>query len=604
MPPIKKKPISLPPVRPTMQDSLDIYNNSVKVKNYYNNPNYKKNAFLSNKLGEKTFNQLDKANDFFNYELKQVKTDKGKLEKPSSIEYRKNIDKNKFYQREFANAILDTRSPMQLFDRRIVPQFYFTFDNTNKNDNLHNDAVVLYQYDPIAVKPVSMLTPKERKLREQKYGSISKTKPNYKIEPLEPKKSSFSHKVNLPLEKPKMVSNGKFPKSDISPAFALKYPAMNQGFFGKMASKITGKNPMPYWEDKEGIKRYPHLGESNPEEVKQMRLLKEGLNTKVPEDAAELKRINTLMRDPSSLKKLPTGVLNTASSYQKGSKDLEALSKKHLGDIYDSDRINGVDVEGYDYWNHKFMKENNLSPEESGKLIQSILDKQRLMGVQDKIYKRKNPTVAYYESQMGEEDYPKPYNRYVDMKTLKARQPAKRTLGEDEYVSGAKSVKQYRGDENLPEAKKGMKNCGCKHPKTKYKYGTGALTIPEGSAIVTANGGKNKQAIAAYKKGNYKLLNNIIEQMPEDNVDKAQAGKKSTKGKTIEGIVKKRPVIGSNKTFTEQSALGYGGGYGREMSEEAAKKMYNLSLSDYIAAVNSGKIPKVTAELETAREKL
>jgi hypothetical protein len=29
--------------------------------------------------------------------------------------------------------------------------------------------------------------------------------------------------------------------------------------------------------------------------------------------------------------------------------------------------------------------------------------------------------------------------------------------------------------------------------------------------------------------------------------------------------------------------------------------MYNLSLSDYIAAVNSGKIPKVTAELETAR---
>jgi hypothetical protein len=137
--------------------------------------------------------------------------------------------------------------------------------------------------------------------------------------------------------------------------------------------------------------------------------------------------------------------------------------------------------------------------------------------------------------------------------------------------------------------------------KSPYKYGTGALTIPEGSAIVTANGGKNKQAIAAYKKGNYKLLNNIIEQMPEDNVDKAQAGKKSTKGKTIEGIVKKRPVIGSNKTFTEQSALGYGGGYGREMSEEAAKKMYNLSLSDYIAAVNSGKIPKVTAELETAR---
>jgi hypothetical protein len=61
----------------------------------------------------------------------------------------------------------------------------------------------------------------------------------------------------------------------------------------------------------------------------------------------------------------------------------------------------------------------------------------------------------------------------------------------------------------------------------KYKYGTGALTIPEGSAIVTANGGKNKQALKAYKKGNYKLLNNIIDDMPEDNVSKKQAGDQS-----------------------------------------------------------------------------
>jgi hypothetical protein len=167
-------------------------------------------------------------------------------------------------------------------------------------------------------------------------------------------------------------------------------------------------------------------------------------------------------------------------------------------------------------------------------------------------------------------------------------------------LSGAKSVKQYRGDENLPEAKKGMKNCGCKHPKKKYKYGTGALTIPEGSAIVTAKHGLGRKAVDAYLRGNNEEVENLIRKMPEDRVDKAGNGKKSTKGKKIEGTVKKRPVIGTNKTFTEQSALGYGG-YGKEMSEEAAKKMYNLSLSDYIAAVNSGKIPKVTAELETAR---
>jgi hypothetical protein len=320
---------------------------------------------------------------------------------------------------------------------------------------------------------------------------------------------------------------------------------------------------------------------------------------------------------------------------------------------------------------------------------------------------------------------------------------------ENPYVSGAKSVKQYRGDENLPEAKNGMKNCGCKHPKTKYKrgtkgltdpppskvydytyrayegdfnldpykyegnniagtlnkltkksgkenyfvpehmpsnlnwtkdfprldsngnpikgtslysdlgnplhvmyhkdgtpnfiykqngetekealkrgaveitgpmsknereryltqksqtpyfteeqenkiiedyikrnnykredlgykYGTGALTIPEGSAIVTANGGKNMQALKAYKKGNYKLLNKIIEQMPEDNVDKAQGGKQVTKVKgkytTTDPTTK--------ETYQEQSVLG-GKGYGREMSLDRAQNLYNLSDEDF-----------------------
>jgi predicted transcriptional regulator len=109
------------------------------------------------------------------------------------------------------------------------------------------------------------------------------------------------------------------------------------------------------------------------------------------------------------------------------------------------------------------------------------------------------------------------------------------------YVSGAKSVKQYREDENLPEAKKGMKNCGCKHPKSKYKYGTGALAIPEGSAIVTANKGKNKQALMAYKKGNYKLLNNIIEDMPEDNVDKKQEGAKEVSMFDLSNFTKPTP---------------------------------------------------------------
>jgi hypothetical protein len=84
------------------------------------------------------------------------------------------------------------------------------------------------------------------------------------------------------------------------------------------------------------------------------------------------------------------------------------------------------------------------------------------------------------------------------------------------YLSGAKSVKQYRGDENLPEAKNGMKNCGCKHPKSKYKYGTKAIPIPEGSAIVTAKNGEGKKAVEAYLNNRDEELEKIITKMPED----------------------------------------------------------------------------------------
>lgn len=83
--------------------------------------------------------------------------------------------------------------------------------------------------------------------------------------------------------------------------------------------------------------------------------------------------------------------------------------------------------------------------------------------------------------------------------------------------------------------------------KSAYKYGTGALAIPEGSAIVTAQVDKRTgkkpslDAIRAYKKGNYKLLNNIIDDMPEDNVDKAQAGAKEVSMFDLSNFTKPTP---------------------------------------------------------------
>lgn len=110
-------------------------------------------------------------------------------------------------------------------------------------------------------------------------------------------------------------------------------------------------------------------------------------------------------------------------------------------------------------------------------------------------------------------------------------------------LSGAKSVKQYRGDENLPEAKNGMKNCGCKHPKAKYRYGTGAIVIPENSAIVTAKHGLGRKAVEAHLRGDDEEVENIIKKMPPDN-------KTPSKGYKYKND-------GGNKKLKSSYALGY-----------------------------------------------
>lgn len=205
--------------------------------------------------------------------------------------------------------------------------------------------------------------------------------------------------------------------------------------------------------------------------------------------------------------------------YQDGNRAalIKSLEKKHLGDIYETERNKeGVNLPGRDYWEMKFRDQLNTS--DAAKLYENIIKKQQLMGVKDRIYKSPNPLVSPDQRNNIETSMP-PSN--INPKTLNVDKKIsdKESFGIDEgmYKKGSKS----------------MKNCGCKHPKTKYKYGAGALTIPEGSAIVTANGGKNKQALMAYKQGNYKLLNKIIDDMPEDNVDRKKAGYKSAKGKYI-----------------------------------------------------------------------
>lgn len=159
------------PNKPTAADSLALYNNAKQVAAYYNNSDYSVETTSTN---VKNFDRDNRAAyiSFIGNEDGNL-TENG-LRKIKPDEYRKDIDNNRYYQREQLYNILDTRAPMTLFDKRIIPQSYTISSNTNSKSNLSGDAIGLYRYDPIAVKPFNMLTPSERTERIQKYGDPTK----------------------------------------------------------------------------------------------------------------------------------------------------------------------------------------------------------------------------------------------------------------------------------------------------------------------------------------------------------------------------------------------------------------------------------------------
>lgn len=148
-------------------DSLNILANSRAVQNYYAGRRYSPGSrTFGRDLG--AFYQLNSArNDFTSQPL--VETPTGVVS-TRSVNYYTPIDRNRFRQREVAASILDTRSPMQLFDRRIEPTGTLNYFNQENNDPMSGDVVNIYSYDPLSVTPWDMLNTQQRKQRIDKYG--------------------------------------------------------------------------------------------------------------------------------------------------------------------------------------------------------------------------------------------------------------------------------------------------------------------------------------------------------------------------------------------------------------------------------------------------
>lgn len=146
------------------------------------------------------------------------------------------------------------------------------------------------------VKAFNVLTPKRKVelVKPPRPKPAPERKVSEPIEPMQPRAAS----TKLAKEEPEMVAPvarpvkepAKETRGSMKPI--LRYPAMNMNVLEKIKAKITGKNPMPYWEDKDGVKRYPSRGENNAKDIQEKKMLKEGLNPNDANDKATLDRVD------------------------------------------------------------------------------------------------------------------------------------------------------------------------------------------------------------------------------------------------------------------------------------------------------------------------
>ena len=166
---------------PTAQDSLVVYNNALKVVDFYdNNPSYKitgTEELTNNEQIKDVFETLIQARRMFTIirrEIANMKPDKFSVGKVSSrykdisySEYYQNIDEYRFYQRELENQIINATAPMPIYDTRINPILVNTYKCQDTSSIYFGDLVNIPLYVPVTVKPVGMLTETELMLRNK-----------------------------------------------------------------------------------------------------------------------------------------------------------------------------------------------------------------------------------------------------------------------------------------------------------------------------------------------------------------------------------------------------------------------------------------------------
>ena len=204
---------------PTTADSTRLYNSQMALNKFYENEmkagrikkDYasdfygiidedlrKENLDFYRTLIKRRSNKLYTFDDLykkiFNLSPEQVSKleNKGLGQTKSGSEYQE-------YYRDLITPMQNLASPFALIDKRIAPQRRISY--SPKSSDYPGGNVDVYDYDPILIKPVNMLTPEERALRIKKYG----------------KNSGIKETVSKPIQK--SVSKPE-PKPELAPVVA------------------------------------------------------------------------------------------------------------------------------------------------------------------------------------------------------------------------------------------------------------------------------------------------------------------------------------------------------------------------------------------------
>jgi len=154
---------------PTMADSLTLYNNALRVINFYEtNPDYIRSSSekITNSYDKlRVFQDLADARRMFKIIRTQIPFDNKKFKDFTFKEYYQVVDEYRFYQRELENQLLNRDAPASLYDFRISPVLVNKYSNINENDIYYGDLVNIPLYAPVVVKPFMLLTDSELVLR-------------------------------------------------------------------------------------------------------------------------------------------------------------------------------------------------------------------------------------------------------------------------------------------------------------------------------------------------------------------------------------------------------------------------------------------------------